>query len=79
MMMLDIEFLFLLEFTLLQQQLQLLARTVVVKPRGRPIKYITDKERKDAIKNARIKNARKNIKIIKGRIYVDNCSMPTLW
>ena len=60
----DIEFLFLLEFTLLQQQLQLLARTVVVKPRGRPIKYITDKERKEAIKDARKKyrnNKRENI------------------
>ena len=50
---------FLLECTLLQQQLQQLAKTVVVKPRGRPLKYITDEERKDAIKNGR-KNGRKN-------------------
>lgn len=57
-MMLDLEFMFLLECTLLQQQLQILARTVVVKPRGRPLKYITDEERKDAIKNGK-KNARK--------------------
>ena len=54
----DIEFTFLLECTLLQQQLQMLAKTVVVKPRGRPLKYITDEERKDAIKNGR-KNGRK--------------------
>lgn len=59
MTMLDIEFMFLLECTLLQQQLQQLAKTVVVKPRGRPLKYITDEERKDAIKNGR-KNGRKN-------------------
>lgn len=58
MTILDIEFMFLLECTLLQQQLQILARTVVVKPRGRPLKYITDEERKDAIKNGR-KNERK--------------------
>ena len=58
-MMLDIEFMFLLECVLLQKQLQILARTVVVKPRGRPLKYITDEERKDAIKNGR-KNWRKN-------------------
>ena len=60
----DIEFLFLLEVTLLQQQLQLLAKTVVIKPRGRPLKYITDKERKEAIKDARKKyrnNKRENI------------------
>ena len=56
--MLDLEFTFLLECTLLQQQLQILARTVIVKPRGRPLKYITDEERKDAIKNGR-KNGRK--------------------
>ena len=55
----DIEFFFLLEVILLQKQLKILAITVVVKPRGRPLKYITDKERKEAIKNARIKNARK--------------------
>jgi hypothetical protein len=59
MTMLDIEFLFLLECTLLQQQLQILARTVVVKPRGRPLKYITDEERKEAIKNGK-KNGKKN-------------------
>ena len=58
MTILDIEFMFLLECTLLQQQLQILARTVVVKPRGRPLKYITDEERKEAIKNGR-KNGRK--------------------
>ena len=57
-MIMDIEFTFLLECTLLQQQLQMLAKTVVVKPRGRPLKYITDEERKDAIKNGR-KNGRK--------------------
>jgi hypothetical protein len=59
----DLEFMFLLEFTLLQQQLNILARTVVVKPRGRPLKYITDKERKDARKDTRkmrINNKRKN-------------------
>ena len=61
MTMLDIEFMFLLECTLLQQQLQQLAKTVVVKPRGRPLKYITDEERKDAIKNGR-KNARNKYK-----------------
>ena len=58
----NIEFIFLLECVLLQQQLQILSRTVVVKPRGRPLKYITDEERKDAIKNGRkeaIKNGRK--------------------
>ena len=54
----NIEFMFLLECVLLQQQLQILSRTVTVKPRGRPLKYITDKERKDAIKNGR-KDARK--------------------
>ena len=59
MTILDIEFMFLLECTLLQQQLQILARTVVVKPRGRPLKYITDEERKEARKNGR-KNGRKN-------------------
>jgi hypothetical protein len=55
----DIEFMFLLECVLLQQQLQILSRTVTVKPKGRPLKYITEKERKDAIKNGR-KNGRKN-------------------
>ena len=49
----DIEFMFLLECVLLQQQLQILSRTVIIKPRGRPLKYITDKERKNAIKNGR--------------------------
>ena len=53
----NIEFKFLLECVLLQQQLQILSRTVVVKPRGRPLKYITDEERKEAIKNGR-KNGR---------------------
>ena len=56
-MHLNIEFMFLLECVLLQQQLQILSRTVVVKPRGRPLKYITDEERKEAIKNGR-KNGR---------------------
>jgi hypothetical protein len=46
----NIEFTFLLECVLLQQQLQILSRTVVVKPKGRPLKYITDEERKDARK-----------------------------
>jgi hypothetical protein len=55
----NIEFMFLLECVLLQQQLQILSRTVTVKPKGRPLKYITEKERKDAIKNGR-KNARKD-------------------
>ena len=54
----DIEFTFLLECVLLQQQLQILSRTVIIKPRGRPLKYITDEERKEAIKNGR-KDARK--------------------
>jgi hypothetical protein len=54
----DIEIMFLLECVLLQQQLQILSRTVVVKPKGRPLKYITDKERKEARKNGR-KDARK--------------------
>lgn len=54
----DIEFTFLLECVLLQQQLQILSRTVIIKPRGRPLKYITDEERKEAIKNGR-KNGRK--------------------
>jgi hypothetical protein len=54
----DIEFTFLLECVLLQQQLQILSRNVIIKPRGRPLKYITDKERKEAIKNGR-KNGRK--------------------
>ena len=49
----DIEFTFLLECVLLQQQLQILSRNVVVKPKGRPLKYITDEERKEARKNAR--------------------------
>jgi len=49
----NIEFMFLLECVLLQQQLQILSRTVIIKPRGRPLKYITDEERKDAIKNGR--------------------------
>jgi hypothetical protein len=57
--MMDLEFMFLLEWTLLQQQLRMLAKTVIVNPRGRPLKYITEKERKDARKNAR-KDARKN-------------------
>ena len=52
-MHLNIEFMFLLECVLLQQQLQILSRTVIIKPRGRPLKYITDKERKNAIKNGR--------------------------
>ena len=52
-MIMDLEFMFLLEFTILQQQLHVLAKTVVVKPRGRPLKYITDEERKEARKNAR--------------------------
>jgi len=59
----DIEFMFLLEWTLMQQQLRILAKTVTVNPRGRPLKYITEKERKDARKNARkntTKNATKN-------------------
>ena len=54
----DIEFTFLLECVLLQQQLQILSRTVIIKPRGRPLKYITDEERKEARKNGR-KNGRK--------------------
>jgi len=54
----NIGFMFLLECVLLQQQLQILSRTVIIKPRGRPLKYITDEERKDAIKNG-IKNGRK--------------------
>jgi hypothetical protein len=54
----NIEFMFLLECVLLQQQLQILARTVIIKPRGRPLKYITDEERKEARKNGR-KNGRK--------------------
>ena len=54
----NIEFTFLLECVLLQQQLQILSRTVIIKPRGRPLKYITDEERKEAIKNGR-KNGRK--------------------
>jgi hypothetical protein len=58
-MHLNIEFMFLLECVLLQQQLQILSRTVIIKPRGRPLKYITDEERKEAIKNGR-KNRRKN-------------------
>jgi len=49
----NIGFMFLLECVLLQQQLQILSRTVIIKPRGRPLKYITDEERKDAIKNGR--------------------------
>ena len=49
----DIEIMFLLECVLLQQQLQILSRTVVVKPRGRPLKYITKEERKDARKMRR--------------------------
>ena len=49
----NIEFMFLLECVLLQQQLQILSRTVIIKPRGRPLKYITDEERKEAIKNGR--------------------------
>ena len=53
----NIGFMFLLECVLLQQQLQILSRTVIIKPRGRPLKYITDEERKDAIKNGR-KNGR---------------------
>ena len=54
----NIEFMFLLECVLLQQQLQILSRTVIIKPRGRPLKYITDEERKEARKNGR-KNGRK--------------------
>ena len=54
----NIEFMFLLECVLLQQQLQILSRTVIIKPRGRPLKYITNEERKDARKDAR-KNGRK--------------------
>ena len=49
----NIEFTFLLECVLLQQQLQILSRTVIIKPRGRPLKYITDEERKEARKNGR--------------------------
>ena len=49
----DIEFTFLLECVLLQQQLQILSRNVIIKPRGRPLKYITDEERKEARKNGR--------------------------
>ena len=52
-MHLNIEFMFLLECVLLQQQLQILSRTVIIKPRGRPLKYITHEERKEAIKNGR--------------------------
>jgi len=58
-MHLNIEFMFLLECVLLQQQLQILSRTVIIKPRGRPLKYITQEERKQAIKNGR-KNGRKD-------------------
>ena len=54
----NIEFMFLLECVLLQQQLQILSRNVIIKPRGRPLKYITDEERKEARKNGR-KNERK--------------------
>ena len=60
----DIEFMFLLECVLLQQQLQILSRTVIIKPRGRPLKYITNEERKDARKNGRKirrNNKRENI------------------
>ena len=57
----DIEFTFLLECVLLQQQLQILSRTVIIKPRGRPLKYITNEERKHARKDAR-KMRRKNYK-----------------
>ena len=49
----NIEFTFLLECVLLQQQLKILSRTVIIKPRGRPLKYITDEERKEARKNGR--------------------------
>ena len=49
----NLEFTFLLECVLLQQQLQILSRTVIIKPRGRPLKYITDEERKEARKNGR--------------------------
>ena len=75
----NIGFMFLLECVLLQQQLQILSRTVIIKPRGRPLKYITDEERKDAIKNGRKmrdKCEEKNIKIVKGRIYVSKYSSP---
>jgi len=58
-MHLNIEFMFLLECVLLQQQLQILSRTVIIKPWGRPLKYITQEERKQAIKNGR-KNGRKD-------------------
>ena len=60
----DIEIMFLLECVLLQQQLQILSRTVIIKPRGRPLKYITNEERKDARKNGRKirrNNKRENI------------------
>lgn len=60
----NIEFMFLLECVLLQQQLQILSRTVIIKPRGRPLKYITNEERKDARKNGRKirrNNKRENI------------------
>ena len=49
----NIELMFLLECVLLQQQLQILSRTVIIKPRGRPLKYITNEERKEARKNGR--------------------------
>jgi len=62
--MMDLEFMFLLEWTLMQQQLRILAKTVIVKPLGRPLKYITEKERKDAKKNGR-KMFRKNKKSMK--------------
>ena len=64
----NIEFMFLLECVLLQQQLQILSRTVIIKPRGRPLKYITDEERKEARKNGR-KEARKNGRKIRRNNY----------
>ena len=64
----DIEFTFLLECVLLQQQLQILSRNVIIKPRGRPLKYITDEERKEARKNGR-KEARKNGRKIRRNNY----------
>ena len=70
-MHLNIEFMFLLECVLLQQQLQILSRTVIIKPRGRPLKYITQEERKQAIKNGR-KDARKMRRNNKRQILIYN-------
>jgi len=46
----DLFFQFSLECILMKKQLQQLSITVIVKPRGRPLQYITQEERKYAIK-----------------------------